>query len=103
MKSKDYVTLFEQLGQDQPGIKRTSVDYSMTTKPEPQEPFVPSALRQVWEWKDAIYQETKHLPTCEALHEILRQAHEAAVANGFVKKTPAVLAETPPPYGGKKQ
>ena len=64
---------------------------------------MPSALRQVWEWKDAIYQETKHLPTCEALHEILRQAHEAAVANGFVKKTPAVLAETPPPYGGKKQ
>jgi hypothetical protein len=53
-------------------------------------------------WKDAIYQETKHLPPREALHEILRQAHEAAVAHGFVKKTPAVLAETPPPYGGKK-
>jgi hypothetical protein len=49
------------------------------------------------------YQETKHLPTREALPEILRQAHEAAVAHGFVKKTPAVLAETPPPYGGKKQ
>jgi hypothetical protein len=53
-------------------------------------------------WKDAIYQETKHLPPREALHEILRQAHEAAVAHGFVKKTPAVLAETPPPYGGMK-
>ena len=74
----------------------------MKTKPESKEPFVPSALRQVWEWKDAIYQETKHLPTREALHEILRQAHEAAVVHGFVKKTPAVLAETPPPYGGKK-
>jgi hypothetical protein len=56
----------------------------------------------VWEWKEAIYQETKHLPTREALHEILRQAHEAAVAHGFVKKTPAALAETPPPYGTKQ-
>jgi len=74
----------------------------MKAKPESKEPFVASALRQVWEWKDAIYQETKHLPAREALHEILRQAHEAAVAHGFVKKNPAVLAETPPPYGGKK-
>ena len=74
----------------------------MKTKSESNEQFVPLALRQVWEWKDAIYQETKHLPTREALHEILRQAHEAAVAHGFVKKTPAVLAEAPPPYGGKK-
>jgi len=75
----------------------------MKINPESKEPFVPSALRQVWEWKDAIYQETKHLPTRAALHEILRQAHEAAVQHGFVKNTPAVLAETPPPYGGKKK
>ena len=74
----------------------------MKTKPESKEEFLPAALRQVWEWKDAIYQETKHLPTREALHEILRQAHEAAVAHGFVKPTPAVLAETPPPYGAKE-
>lgn len=74
----------------------------MKPKPESKEPFVPSALRQVWEWKDAIYQETKHLPTREALHEILRQAHEAAVAHGFVNKIPPVLAETPPPYGTKQ-
>jgi len=74
----------------------------MKTKPESREEFVPTALRQVWEWKDAIYQETKHLPTREALHEILRQAHEAAVAHGFVKTTPVVLAETPPPYGTKQ-
>ena len=74
----------------------------MKTKPEAKEQFVPIALQQVWEWKDAIYQETKHLPTREALHEILRQAHEAAMVHGFVNKTPAVLAETPPPYGGKK-
>jgi hypothetical protein len=74
----------------------------MKAKPESKEQFVPNALRQVWEWKDAIYQETKHQPPREALHEILRQAHEAAVAHGFVKKTPAVLAETPPPYRGKQ-
>jgi hypothetical protein len=74
----------------------------MKTKPEPREEFVPTALRQVWEWKDAIYQETKHLPTREALREILRQAHEVAVAHGFVKAEPAKLAEKPPPYGTKK-
>ena len=74
----------------------------MKAKPEPKEEFVPEALRQVWEWKDAIYQETKHLPTREALREILRQAHEVAVAHGFVTTEPAKLAETPPPYGEKK-
>ena len=71
-------------------------------KAKAKDEFVPRALREVWEWKDSIYQETKHLPTREALHEILRQAHEAAVAHGFVRKTPAALAETPPPYDGKK-
>ena len=75
----------------------------MNPKPEPNEEFVPTALRQVWEWKDAIYQETKHLPTREALHEILRQAHEVAVAHGFVTAEPAKLAERPPPYGKQKQ
>lgn len=74
----------------------------MKANPEPREEFVPTALRQVWEWKDAIYQETKHLPTREALREITRMAHEVAVAHGFVKAEPASLAETPPPYGEKK-
>ena len=75
----------------------------MKTKPESREEFVPTALRQVWEWKDAIYQETKHLPTREALREIMRQAHEVAVAHGFVAAQPAKLAETPPPYRTKKK
>jgi hypothetical protein len=75
----------------------------MKTKSESKEQFAPFALRQVWEWKDAIYQEAKHLPTRAALHEILRQTHEAAVMHGFVKKAPAVLAATPPPYGGTKK
>jgi hypothetical protein len=73
----------------------------MKTKPEPKEEFMPTALRQVWEWKDAIYQETKHLPTLEALREITRMAHEVAVAHGFATVEPAQLAETPPPYDAK--
>ena len=73
-------------------------------KPKPEEcgDYVPTALRQVWEWKDAIYQETKHLPTREALREITRMAHEVAVAHGFVTAEPANLAETPSPYGAKQ-
>ena len=74
----------------------------METKPEQHEDYVPTALRQVWEWKDAIYQETKHLPNREALREITSMAHEVAVAHGFVPDGPAKLAETPPPYGAKK-
>jgi len=61
----------------------------MKTEIEEREEFVPTALRQVWEWKDSIYQETKHLSTREALHEILRMAHEAAVTHGFVTTRPA--------------
>ena len=61
----------------------------MKAKPESKEQFVPSALRQVWEWKDAIYQETKHLPPREALHEILRQARELVI--GFLVQFESVL------------
>jgi len=75
----------------------------MKTRPEPKEEFVPEAMRQVWEWKDAIYQETKPLSTGEALREIVRQAHEMAVAQGFVRAEPPRLAETPPPWGAKKR
>jgi hypothetical protein len=75
----------------------------MKTKLESNEEFAPAALRQVWEWKDTIYRETKHLPTREALREILRQAHEAAVAYGFATTGPAKVMETPPPYGDKKE
>ena len=82
----------------------------MKTKIEKNEEFVPTALRQVWEWKDAIYQETKHLSTRETLRYIHEQAGEIVrqlnlrVAS-FPDDTPArvaKLAETPPPYGGKK-
>jgi hypothetical protein len=83
----------------------------MKTKIEKNEEFVPTALRQVWEWKDAIYQETKQLSTCEMLRYIHEEAGEIVrqlnlrVAS-FPDQTTAgaaKLAETPPPYGGKKQ
>ena len=82
----------------------------MKTKIEKNEEFVPTALRQVWEWKEAIYQETKQLSTGEMLRYIHEQAGEIVrqlnlrVAS-FPDKTmagAAKLAETPPPYGGKK-
>ena len=48
----------------------------MKTKIEKKEEYVPTALRQVWEWKDAIHQETKHLSTRETLRYIHEQAGE---------------------------
>jgi hypothetical protein len=83
----------------------------MKTKIEKRDEYVPTALRQVWEWKDAIYQETKHLSTREALRYIHEQAAEVArQLNLRVASFPetaagaeAKLAETPPPYDPKKQ
>jgi hypothetical protein len=77
----------------------------MKAKAKLTEEFVPTALRQVWEWKDSIYQETKHLPTREALREIMRMAHEVAVKEGFVAATPpaAKVAEAPGKYRAKRK
>jgi len=74
-------------------------------KAKAKEEFVPRALREVWEWKDSIYQETKHLPQREALREIMRMAHQVAVEEGFVAATPPVakVAETPAPYRAKRR
>jgi len=83
----------------------------MKTKIEEREGYVPTALRQVWEWKEAVYQETKHLSTGDALryiHEqaagIVRQLNLRVAAFPKVDAEPeARLAETPPSCGGKKQ
>jgi hypothetical protein len=83
----------------------------MKTKIEDREEYVPAALRQVWEWKDAIYQETKHLSTRDALRYISeRAAVVARQLNLRVASFPetavepdAKLAETPLPYGAKGQ
>lgn len=45
--------------------------------------FVPRALRDVWEWKDAISLEVAHLPAEQALAEIMRKGEEAAIKFGF--------------------
>jgi hypothetical protein len=82
----------------------------MKTKIEDREDYVPTALRQVWEWKESIYQETKHLSTREALRYISERAAEITRQHNFrVARFPeadleaaAKLAETPPPYGAKK-
>lgn len=38
----------------------------------------PKAMRDVWAWKEAIYQDVKHLPVKKALAAILDQAQQAA-------------------------
>jgi hypothetical protein len=40
---------------------------------------VSKALRDVWEWKEAVYRDVKHLPVEEALAAILDQAQESSV------------------------
>jgi hypothetical protein len=58
----------------------------MKTKNEDREEYVPTALRQVWEWKDAIYQETKHLSTHDALRYIHEQAAEVDASTVFFRE-----------------
>lgn len=36
-----------------------------------------AAIRDVWAWKEAIYQEVAHLPLSEALHAIGAKARDA--------------------------
>jgi len=69
------------------------------------EEWVPRALREVWDWKDSINQEVKHLPTDQALREIMRMAHAVAVEEGFVANAPPVtkVAETPAKYAPKRK
>lgn len=83
----------------------------MKTKIERRDEFAITALRQVWEWKDAIYQETKHLSTGEGMRYIHEQAggnvRQLNLRGDSFQETeahvPDMLAETPPPYGTKKQ
>ena len=59
----------------------------MKTRIEERDEYVPTALRQVWEWKDSIYQETKHLSTRDALRYISERAAEAARQLKFQSQT----------------
>jgi hypothetical protein len=52
--------------------------------------FVPKAQREVWEWKDAIYQEVRHLPFDQAVQRIAEQSAQAAREFGFsIASSPA--------------
>jgi hypothetical protein len=79
-------------------------------KPKTSTEFVPTALRQVWDWKESVYQETKHLSTHEALDYILEQG--GAIARQlnlrvavFPDNAPPVakVAETPAKYRAKRK
>lgn len=66
---------------------------------------VPIALREVWQWKDAIHEEVKGLSFHDAVRVISDLAHETAVKFGFVPvDSPASrmrVAETHAEYGKK--
>ncbi len=38
--------------------------------------FVYRALKEVWEWKEPLYQEVKDLPVPEAIYYLLKKAGE---------------------------
>ncbi len=38
------------------------------------EPFVSKAQLEVWEWKQTLYEETKHLSTAEALKYLVEKS-----------------------------
>ena len=63
---------------------------------------VPRALREVWEWKDAIYQELKHLPRDEMLRAMLDNARKAAIELGMTSARPLAVREASPAYGTDK-
>ncbi len=63
-------------------------------KSKPSDEFVPTALRQLWEWKAAVYQETKHLSTHDALDYILQQG--GAIARQLNLRV-ATFPDTAPP------
>ncbi len=54
---------------------------------------VSSALREVWAWKDAIYQEVKHLPRDQMLRALLDNAHKAALELGLTYGQPGCASE----------
>jgi hypothetical protein len=54
----------------------------MKTKPNDVS-AAPAALRQVWEWKDALWREVERLPTRDAVHQVLVRARKTAEELGF--------------------
>jgi len=53
-----------------------------------EEHLVSSRLREVWQWKDAIYREVADLPVDEALREIAKKARLAAEGCQLPRRSP---------------
>ncbi|HUJ72324.1 MAG TPA: hypothetical protein VLZ30_08765 [Verrucomicrobiae bacterium] len=66
---------------------------------------VSKASREVWAWKDVSYCEVAHLPSREALRELIRRAQAESRELGFTptKPTkPAMVAESRTKYRPKR-
>lgn len=69
------------------------------------EDAVPSALREVWEWKEAVRRETAGLMTVETLKRMHTEAEAICREYGLHRATPDEMslriAESPTEYGRK--
>ncbi len=78
-------------------------------KKEAESDSVPRALREVWEMKRLVYEETKHLSTREALEYILKEGGKIArqlnlpVASSSGRAPAAKVAESPAKYRAKRK
>lgn len=62
---------------------------------EQKEQIVSERLREVWQWKEAIYREVANLPTDQALREILRKACSSAQEVDLPRHSPSRALSTP--------
>ena len=53
------------------------------------EQFISKRLREVWDWKEAIYQEVADLPVDQALREILEKARTTAEKYDLARHSPS--------------
>jgi len=63
----------------------------------------PKALREVWEWKEAVWEDVHALPFEEAVQVIARKARDTTAKFGFhavpSPARPSCVAETGVDYG----
>ena len=56
---------------------------------------VDKSLQEVWDWKDSVYQQTKHLSAREAADKIHEDAQQIKKKYGLKLKTLHPLPENP--------
>lgn len=68
---------------------------------------IPAALREVWDWKEAVYRETEKMSTAEALERIHADAAAVRQRFGLAVAEPQVAAglicEDPAEYKTKPE